>query len=61
MGLKPKTWEVLRMAVEEGVAYGYQRAHKHTDQPSEEAVKQAIEEAVLNAIGNWFHMDDENQ
>lgn len=49
------------MAVEEGVAYGYQRAHKHTDQPSEEAVKQAIEEAVLNAIGNWFHMDDENQ
>lgn len=52
--LRPKTWEVLTMAVEEGVALGYHRAHKHVDQPDEQQLRQAIEEAVMGCIAEWF-------
>ena len=38
---------VVARAVEEGVNYGYNRAHKHTDEPSAEQLKQAIEDSVL--------------
>lgn len=56
--LRPKTWEVLRMAVEEGVALGYNRAHKHQDNPDEHAIKAAIEETVLGCICEWFHIEE---
>lgn len=59
MGLKPKTWKVLEMAIVEGVACGWQRAHKHVEDPSEEAIKQAIEQAVLTEIGEWFDVTEE--
>lgn len=59
MTLKPKTWKVLQQAVETGVAYGWQRAHKHDDNPSEDAIKQAIEQAVLNEIADWFDVVEE--
>ena len=42
------------MAVEEGVALGYHRAHKHVDQPDEQQLRQAIEEAVMGCIAEWF-------
>jgi hypothetical protein len=55
--LKPKTWldtdraglteAVLTMAVEEGVALGYHLAHQLVDQPDEQQLRQAIEEAVM--------------
>lgn len=59
MSLKPKTWKVLEMAIEEGVAYGWQRAHKHDDHPSEDAIKQAIAQAVASSIGEWFDVTEE--
>jgi len=61
MTLKPKTWKVLQQAVEAGVAYGWQRAHKHVEEPSEDAIKQAIEQAVLNEISEWFDVSDESE
>jgi len=54
MTMKPKTWKVLQQAVETGVSYGWGRAHKHDDSPSEDAIKQAIEQAVLAEISEWF-------
>ena len=56
--LRPNTWRVLELAVEEGVALGYNRAHKHLDNPTEEDIKRHIEEAVLGTISEWFHVDD---
>lgn len=46
--------------MEEGVAYGYQRAHKHTSTPTPEAVKEAIESAVMNALCEVIDFDDDN-
>lgn len=49
--IKWNAYAVLERAVEEGLAYGWQRAHKHTDKPSEDTIRCAIAEAVMNAIG----------
>jgi len=43
-------YSIVRRAVEEGVAYGWGRAHKHTATPTEDAFRVAIEEAVMNAL-----------
>ena len=58
-GMKVRTYEVLLRAVEEGVANGWRRAHKHTDTPDEEAVKDQIINAVLSEVGEWFDFNDE--
>lgn len=57
--MRPKTYQVLALAVEEGVKLGWQRAHKHVDNPDEHAVTQEIESAVLGSICEWFTFDDE--
>ena len=56
--MKANAYKVMQMAVEEGVAYGHMRAYKHTDTPSEDEVKNAIEDAVMNSICEWFDFDD---
>jgi len=63
MSLKPKkTYPILVQAVEEGVAYGLHRAYKHADivnnEPTEYQIKDAITNAVINEIFEWFDIDD---
>ena len=48
--LRANTYEVVSRAVEEGIAYGWNRARKHTDEPSPEQEKEAIYEAVMLAL-----------
>ena len=60
-GMKVRAYEVLRRAVEEGVAYGWQRAHKHTDSPSGDAVQDQIVTAVLSEVSEVFTFDDEDE
>ena len=55
--VKANVHEIISRAVEEGIAYGWQRAHKHTDEPGEEFVKSEIETAVMSAIGEVVRMD----
>lgn len=56
-----RTWNVLSMAVEDGVGYGYNRAHKHTSTPDEELVREQIYDAVMNSISEWFSFGDEDE
>lgn len=58
MSLRPKTYPILAEAVENGVKYGYHRAHKHNDNPDREEITDAIISAVLNEIFEWFDIDD---
>jgi hypothetical protein len=48
---KPKAnlYAIISRAVEEGIAYGYRRAYKHTDKPTEESLKLELESAVMGA------------
>ncbi len=57
--MRVRVYPVLLRAVEEGVARGYARAHKHTESPSDEAIRDAIVESVLGEIAEWFSYDDD--
>jgi hypothetical protein len=45
-----RVYSIIEEAVERGVNYGMHRAYKHVDNPSEEAIKQAINDAVMNSL-----------
>ena len=48
--MKFKAYNLLERAIDEGINYGYQRAHKHTDNPTEALIKGEIYNAVMNSI-----------
>jgi hypothetical protein len=50
-------YEIISRAVEEGVAYGYRRAHKHTDKPTEAQMTTEIENAVMNSLSEVLVYD----
>ncbi len=52
--LQVRTYEVFARALEEGIDWGWKRAHKHADSPTEEQVKQAMYNAVLGTVLEVF-------
>ena len=57
--MKPKIYKLINMAVEEGVRQGWYRAHKHVENPCEQAIKDSIESAVMSEIHEYFSFDDD--
>ena len=57
--MKPKIRVILEMAIEEGVRRGYNRAHKHVENPTENAIMERIEDAVMGEIYEYFSFEDE--
>lgn len=55
--IRVDTYAVFSRAVEEGVSYGWNHAHKHTDTPDVEAIKNEIYEAVLSSVCEFFSFD----
>jgi hypothetical protein len=58
--MKPKTLPVLEMCIENGVTRGYFRAHKHTDTPDEAQMLDAMYQAIMEEICEWFEFDEKN-
>lgn len=58
MKVKLKAYTVISRAVEEGIAYGWNRSRKYTDKPDAETIKQAIDDAVMLAICEVVNFDD---
>lgn len=56
--MRPKSNRVLEVAVESGVEFGWNRAHKHNDNPTPSAIRNEITKAVLTEIHEWFDMQD---
>ena len=52
------TYRVISEAVERGVAYGVQRAHKYTDSPSEEQIEDQVEQAVMVELCEVLRFDE---
>jgi hypothetical protein len=57
--MKPKFYVILEQAIEEGVRSGWHRAHKHVENPQEASIKEAIEDAVMSAIHEYFTFDED--
>jgi len=58
--MKAKMRVILEMAIEEGVRRGYSRAHKHVETPTEGAIIEQIEDAVMSQIYEYFTFDEED-
>lgn len=52
--MKVNEYKVLTEAIERGISYGWNRAYKHTDNPTPDAVKTQIEDAVLQEVCEYF-------
>jgi len=57
--MKPKFHKILEMAIEQGVSYGYRRAHKHIENPTESAIIDNVVEGVMNSLYEWFDFEDD--
>jgi hypothetical protein len=55
--LKPNAYKVLSRAIEEGIDWGWQHAHKHTDKPDDDSIKQYIEDDIMNCVCEVFDFD----
>ena len=58
--MKPNFRKILEMSVEQGVSYGYRRAHKHIENPTEGAIIDSVVEQVMNSLDDWFDFEEEN-
>lgn len=57
-GLRVKAYVVMCEAVEQGVACGMRRAHKHTDAPTSDDIERCVSDEVMNAICEVFDFDN---
>lgn len=55
---KVDAYKVVDRAISEGVTWGWNRAHKHSDQPSEETIKQQIHYHVMLTLSEVVNWDD---
>ena len=55
--MKPDTYKLIEMCVESGVARGIRRAYKHNDKPTAEQIEDAVMQALMHEICEWFKFD----
>lgn len=56
--MRPKIKVILEQAIEEGVRRGWQRAHKHVENPNEGSILAHIEECVMSKIYEYFEFEE---
>jgi hypothetical protein len=55
--MRVRAYDVFHRAVEEGISAGWRRAHKHSDSPGEDTIKDQILTEVVNAVSEYFAFD----
>lgn len=55
--LRLNAYAIIADAVERGLSYGWMRAHKYVDKPDEEAIKDAMHDAVMNEIAELMEYE----
>ena len=59
--MKAKEYNLMLQCIETGVMLGWNRAHKHGDNPDPQHIRDQIEQAVVNEICEWFDFDEVKQ
>lgn len=55
--MRAKDYNLIERCVDDGVEFGYNRAHKHVEDPNPEHIKAAIRDAVMLEITEWFDFE----
>lgn len=59
VGMTPKFYPLLAECLEVGLVLGWNRAHKHTDAPTREAILDEQQTAIVGQICEWFDLPEE--
>ena len=59
--MKVKMYELIQECVENGVSIGFNRAHKHTDTPTDENLQNSIIDSVMMEICERFSFDGDEK
>jgi hypothetical protein len=49
---------LIGRAIDEGISYGLRRAYKHVDNPSEEAIQEALHRAIMDSLSEIIVWDE---
>jgi hypothetical protein len=55
--MTPNSYKLIQRCVEDGIKLGINRAHKHIEKPTAEQLTNAIEQAVMHEIYEWFDFE----
>lgn len=56
--MTPNFYVAMEQALTQGLALGWNRAHKHVDNPSPADVQAEQETAIMSALFEWFDMPE---
>ena len=56
--MKPNSYKVFEMCIENGVKLGLNKAFKHDDNPDRETMENYITSCILQEIDEWFEEDN---
>ena len=56
--IRPKAYNLLDRCIEDGIRCGFERAHKHTNTPDPDWIRQQIHQSIMNEISEWFDFDE---
>jgi len=55
--MKPNYYLIISNCVERGAALGFDRAHKHIDNPTSFEIKEEIYDAIMELINEHFFFE----
>ena len=58
--MKVKMYPLIERIVEQGIDAGWNRAHKHTDTPNEETIKNCIHDSIMLAFEDLFVFEQQD-
>ena len=56
--LKLNMYNIIGTCVEQGIERGYKHAHKHTDNPDADGIRDHIYEGVMNNLSEVINFDE---
>ena len=57
--MKVKMYPLIERLVEEGIEAGWNRAHKHSEEPYGDAIKDNIQRYIMNSFDETFEFNQE--
>ena len=57
--MKPKTYNILADRIDSGIQLGWARAHKHHDNPTPGQIQNAIAQAIMGEINEYFTFEED--
>ena len=59
--MRVKMYPLIERLVEEGIEAGWSRAHKHTDTPYGDAIKDTIQRYIMQGFDETFEFNQEEE